>query len=74
MNEYIKAVEKKLKKQGFSDEEIVVKIKNIINPKVMEEEIIKDEVVVDEVNIPVEEEEVIEEAPEEVVDEEEEVV
>ena len=66
--EYIKAIEKKLKKQGFSDEEIVEKIKNIINPqKNMEEE-----EVVDEVNMPVEEEVAVEEAP--VIDEEEEVV
>lgn len=53
---YINAVTKKLKKQGFSDEEIVVKIKNIINPNIMEPEI-KEEEVVDEVNMPVEEEE-----------------
>ena len=50
MNEYIKAVEKKLKKQGFSEEEIVEKIKNIINPKIMDEDV----KVVDEVNMPVE--------------------
>ncbi len=67
--EYLKAVAKKLKEQGYSEEQIAVEIKKIMNPTHMEEEEI---VVVDEVNIPVEEEEVIEPA-EEILEEAEEV-
>jgi len=69
--EYYKAVEKKLKLQGYSDEEIVVEIKKIMNPNIiMENE--EDVVVVDEVNMPVVEEEVIEPA-EEILEEAEEI-
>lgn len=71
---YLKAVAKKLKLRGLSDEEVAVEIKKITNPNYMEEK--EEEVVVDEVNIPVAEEEVVEETPvveEETVDTEEEV-
>lgn len=49
---YIKAVEKKLKLQGLTEEEIAVELKKIINPNNMPEE----EKIVDEVNMPVVEE------------------
>lgn len=66
-NSYIQSVEKKLKKQGLSDAQIMVEINKINNPNIMEE--IEN---VDEVNMPiVEEEEVVVE--EEVVTDEEEV-
>jgi len=55
-NSYIQAVEKKLKKLGYSEEQIAVKIKKIMNPNIMEEV-----EVVDEVNMPIVEEEVEEE-------------
>lgn len=59
-NSYIQAVEKKLKKLGYSEEQISVEIKKIMNPNIMEEEV----EVVDDVNMPIVEEEIIEVAPE----------
>lgn len=41
--DYIKAVEAKLKKQGFSEEEVAKKLKKIMNAEVEEELVVEED-------------------------------